>query len=309
MSLDSVYVGSKVRDLTASPPNAEYTGVIINTSDSTYVSAGDITSDNANVLEVSATWATAADARRILDKLRGFRYRSYSATDALIDPAAEIGDAITVGNVYSGLYSQGISFSALMASDASAPQEEQIDNEYKYVSPQTRQYKREFAEVRATLDLTASQITAAVEQKLDSTGGTQAFSWELTATGFVLKNNGNVVFKADSSGITVNGDGTFTGNVYAKNIQSGGDFGTFNGSGITGGSITTTQTSSYINGGLADGYFSGDVFSGAAVADYCSAWNMSVGSDGFLFFHGLEVHQVNHKVEAGEWLTFLRAGY
>ena len=67
--------------------------------------------------------------------------------------------------------------------------------------------------------------------------------------------------------------------VAAKNIKHGGSYGTMHGSGISGHSISTSQTSSGINTSLADADFSADVFSGASQANYgkfgqliCPSW-------------------------------------
>lgn len=381
MSLDSVFAGSKVRDLTASPQQSEYTGVIVNTSDDTYVSAGDVDSANAKVLEVSADWATVADAQRILARLQGFQYQPYAATDAHLDPAAELGDAVTVGKVYSGIFSQGLNFNSVeISSDVSAPQEEQIDNEYKYVSPQKREYKRKFAEVRASIQIEADRITAEVERataaegtlssritqtadaitsevtrattaegnlstritqnastisaevsrattaegsKLDHTHTSSTFGWELTASAFLLKSNNATVFKCDKDGVEITGkitaksgyigngssgftisasaiyngmtslsdtahngvyvgtdgialgkgafkvdsqgnltanSGVFKGQVSAGAINYGGADGTFDGWGLTGGSVGTYPMTGGVNTSLGYGDFANEVF-------------------------------------------------
>lgn len=82
-------------------------------------------------------------------------------------------------------------------------------------------------------------------------------------------------FRVNSYGQLYATDGTFTGNVYANRIQTGGDAGTIQGSQIGSGTITTANTNGYLNGGVANGYFAGDVFSGAATA---AAMNASAGS-------------------------------
>nr|DAK03102.1 MAG TPA: hypothetical protein [Caudoviricetes sp.] len=82
-------------------------------------------------------------------------------------------------------------------------------------------------------------------------------------------------FRVNSNGQLYATDGTFTGNVYANRIQTGGDAGSIQGSQIGAGTITTANTNGYLNGGIANGYFAGDVFSGAATA---AAMNASAGS-------------------------------
>ena len=77
---------------------------------------------------------------------------------------------------------------------------------------------------------TASQVSA----KANSSGGTSSsFAWSLTPSGFVLTSNNTEVFRCDSTGITITGSGTFTGNIQGATI---------NGSTIKGGRIEGSVT-------------------------------------------------------------------
>lgn len=103
-------------------------------------------------------------------------------------------------------------------------------------------------------------------------GGTNSTGIYLGPSGFQL----GKYFKVDSSGNLTAKSGTFTGSVNAGNIRYGGDYGTFSGSGISGGSIsgnrlvggtiTTAYTSSGINAALNDGTWAANILSG--VKDY-----------------------------------------
>lgn len=80
-----------------------------------------------------------------------------------------------------------------------------------------------------------SRATTAEGTKLNHTGGNQSFSWSLLPTAFILKNNGTEVFKANSGGIYVKGNGEFTGKITAtsgeftgKITASSGKIGGFN---------------------------------------------------------------------------------
>ena len=87
-------------------------------------------------------------------------------------------------------------------------------------------------------------------------GGTNTNGIYIGPSGIQLGNN----FKVDSSGNLTAASGTFTGSVNAGNIRYGGNYGTFNGGGISsgsisgnrlmGGTITTAYTSSGINSSL-----------------------------------------------------------
>lgn len=206
-------------------------------------------------------------ANAILAKVYGKRYQPFNADGALVNPAAELGDAITAYGAYGGIYKQDITFNHLCASDIGAEITEDAETELAYENETERTYSRKFAEAEAELQILADNI----EAKVSSEGGNTSFSWKLTDSGFFLYSNGTQVFKCDASGVTVNGDGTFTGNVYAGNIRSNGYDGyggSFNGAGLTGGSVGTGQTSGGINASLGYANFAQGVFNAINTASY-----------------------------------------
>lgn len=81
---------------------------------------------------------------------------------------------------------------------------------------------------------------------------------DIQHTGIYLGTDGIVLgrgkFKVSASGDLYAENGVFKGSVSAGSIRYGGEYGTFSGSGLTGGSVGTGQTNSYINSGVADGY-------------------------------------------------------
>ena len=103
-------------------------------------------------------------------------------------------------------------------------------------------------------------------------GGTNSTGIYIGVSGIQL----GKYFKVDASGNLTAKSGTFTGSVNAGNIRYGGDYGTFSGGGITGGSISgnrlmsgtisRTYTNSGINAALDDGVWAANLFSG--VRDY-----------------------------------------
>lgn len=352
---ESVFIGRSAKGYTSTPELPKYTKVRINVDDDSFYEAG----SGDNVLELDCPWGSQQMANDILESIGEFVYRPYDTEWAKLDPAAELGDGVTINGVFSGIYVNETNFSTLMAARISAPQENAVDHEYPYKSPTDRKTTRQFAETRASLRVNAASIQAEVAARetneaemraalelhaqeiaarVTKTGGNSAsFGWSLTADGFVLESSGQEVFRATKDGVDITGkitatsgfigskdsgftitqnaiynklselygtvdgvyigadgialgggkfrvnsygqlyatDGTFTGNVYANRIQTGGDAGTIQGSQIGSGTITTANTNGYLNGGIANGYFAGDVFGGAAIA---SAMNASSGS-------------------------------
>ena len=79
--------------------------------------------DNGRLLRVSCPWGTQAIADDILSSLNGFVYQPYEASGALLDPAVEIGDRVTINGINGLLAVQTLTFNSLCLSDMSAPGE------------------------------------------------------------------------------------------------------------------------------------------------------------------------------------------
>ena len=150
MAENSVNVMKRATSLDASPPFGGYSKVIIHISDESSITVG---TDTGRTLEITNPFGTQQMAESILSKLQRYNYQPYEATGALLDPAAEIGDAVTVGSVYGGIYQRSTNFSRLMASNIAAPMDEEIDHEFAFVSPQERKFSREIGDMQSTLRL------------------------------------------------------------------------------------------------------------------------------------------------------------
>lgn len=242
-------VGKSVTSLDVSPQFEAYSGVeIIVNDDITYFSGN----QTGRILSIQNPWGTQAQADAILSalKAKGFQYQPYTAEGAILNPAAEIGDGITISDTYSGLYKIDRKYSPLMSADIEAPQDEELDHEYPYEPKQDRIYKREIAEANAQISLNANAITAEVtnrtnadnnlnttltskinqtaneinasvatvtSNKLDHTRTNETFGWSLTSSAFKINASGNTnVFTATKDGIKIQGDATVTGKIEAK---------------------------------------------------------------------------------------------
>ena len=284
---DIVSVLQRMQNLDVSPQFQPYSRVVIHVDADTDIVEGNT---SGRTLEIDNPFGTVEMAQNILSQLSGYQYQPYEATNAQLDPAAEMGDAANMTGAYGGIYRREKNFGTLMAADIAAPCDEEIDHEYNYESPQQRQYNRTTADLRASLTITNNAITAEVlratqaEGTLSSqitqtateiaanvvkkTGGsTSTFGWSLTDSSWSVSANGTEVFKINSSGATVKGIITATG-------------GTIGGFSITSSSIYNGMSSinSTANGvyigtnGIAVGGGKFKVTSGGAV----SAANMTL---------------------------------
>lgn len=226
---DVIHVGAKYKNLDVGPKLDGYSKVVITVSKDTEYSAG---SDVGRTLRVQNPWGTQAMADRILQLVKGFQYQPYTATDAQIDPAAELGDAVNLNRAYSGLYKQSINYNRLTLSSASAPVEQIIDHEYPYVPKSEKEIIRQYGKLSSELKVQAGLISAEVAQresdvaalvaklevsstditaKVSATGGdTKTFGWSLKADSWTISANGGSVLKVDKNGAEVYGKITAT---------------------------------------------------------------------------------------------------
>lgn len=139
--------------------------VVMVDSENAYV-AGD---DTGKEISIPCPYGTQEMAEKLLEQLGGYRYQPMVAEDALIDPAAELGDAVTVAGVYTVYAEKDIEFDHLLAANISAPGEKELLQEYGYQTP-TEQINYRLAKTRSLITKTAEQILLKVEGS-DGTGG------------------------------------------------------------------------------------------------------------------------------------------
>lgn len=227
---DSFNLLRRVKSLDISPEQLGYTGVVIfagqdEEGNNIEYRAGD---ETGTVLEISNEWGSQAQANAIYQKIRGFRYQPYKAASSRIDPAAEIGDAVTISDIYSGIFVRQSTYGRSILTDLEAPSKEEVEHEFQVKSPTSRQYERFTRSVRASLSLTASKIAAEVEDrkaaddihratldiqaqeiaaKVSQEGGdTSSFWWKLLYSQFSVGNQQGELFRVDKNGAFVQGE-------------------------------------------------------------------------------------------------------
>ena len=222
---DRVNLLRRVDSLNKSPEFNGITKLICDIDDETQMTVGD---DTGYALEFENPMMTQSTLTAMLNKIRGYQYQPYTADGALLDPAAEMGDAVSVRDLYGGIFTRSRSFGRLMKADISAPADEEIDHEYKFETKQERKVKRQFGDVRATLLVQAGQISAEVAQReadsaefrgqfeiqateiaarVTQTGGNNSsFGWSLLANEFGLYAGNTKVFYVNQNGAYVNGE-------------------------------------------------------------------------------------------------------
>lgn len=120
-------------------------------------------SDTGRTLTALQPDGTNAMAAAILAKVSGYKHVGYEGSKALLDPAVELGDAVTVDGLYVPLIALDMTFDPLLAPDISAPDADELDDEYPYKSPTQRQIERNMAKTRSLITKTSEEINLKVE--------------------------------------------------------------------------------------------------------------------------------------------------
>lgn len=281
---DSTFIGSRAASLDIGDVPTNISRVNLSVDSETYYTAG---SDSGRTLEVNCAWASQAMANSILAAVQDVEYQPYTASQALVDPAAEIGDGVAVGGIASIIASSDMTFSRLYNADISAPDLDEVDDEYPYESLERRQYDRELARTRSLISKSASEILLQVEGiakdlegqvssisvKLDSitldvsNGSTSSTislkAGDVTIASETIQMDGLVTFTGLSSGTTtVNGACIKTGQIEADRLN------------LTG-SITFSDLSSAVQGDINQAQSTAD----SAQQDANQAWNLAASAN------------------------------
>lgn len=229
-----VNVLRRAKNMDVSPQFDGYSGVRIfigtdDNGDAIVIESGDT---NGRTLEIKNPFGSQQMADNILADINGYQYQPMSAEAAQLNPAAEMGDGVTVNGVYSGIFVRATQFGRLMASNIAAPTDEEIEHEFAVESASDRQYTRFVQQTKgmlrvtnlaieaevsartsadeamqATLNVQASQIAARVTK----TGGSQSsFGWVLNDNSHTWYAGNRQVMKVNSSGLEVTGKVTAT---------------------------------------------------------------------------------------------------
>lgn len=156
-----IFVGNGASGLTEADKLQPYSKVTVTDGTNSYTSGDDTGRELTVNVPLLPTTKGDTLAANILAAVKNYRYQPYEAADALLDPAAELGDGVTVGGIYGGIHAKTTTFSRLFRATVSAPAEEEIDNEYPYLSAQERdavRQKKQTAQNTADIATNTSDI-------------------------------------------------------------------------------------------------------------------------------------------------------
>ena len=241
-------IGNKVADIKADQAWQPITQVKVKVDQSNTFTAGTTT---GRTFEVECPIGSQAVADNLLAALNGYVYKAYNATDALIKPTIELGQSVSVGDVYSivgGIYIKG---DMILAANLSAPSSGDIDHEYPY-----DKWKRVIVDAK----------------NIRHGGGHGTFSGEgITDNTIVSPKIAPLAVEASKiADGAVEGPKIANWAVTAAKIADAA----VETPKLYDGAVTNQKCSSTVNQSLADADYSADVFSGAATASYTKATNL-----------------------------------
>ena len=155
---EKYFVGN---DITSFSDNGKYkpiSRVTLLVDDENSLTAGD---DTGMELVASCPHATQSMVNSLLQTVKGYQYQAYEAGAANIDPAAELGDGVTVGGVYSPL--SKIIDNGRGYADISSPGEMEMEDEYPSEGYIAQEFNRKIAETRSAITKTSEEINLEIQ--------------------------------------------------------------------------------------------------------------------------------------------------
>ena len=236
---EKYFVGN---DITSFSDNGKYkpiSRVTLLVDDENSLTAGD---DTGMELVASCPHATQAMVNSLLQTVKGYQYQAYEAGAANIDPAAELGDGVTVGGVYSPL--SKIIDNGRGYADISSPGEMEMEDEYPSEGYIAQEFNRKIAETRSAITKTSEEINLEIQGVDGRVSALQLTLDGVTITGSdgVTRINGGMIqansvtaTQIDATNLKVaaaNITGTLTASqiqtssIYVGNLADGSDYAT-----------------------------------------------------------------------------------
>lgn len=232
---DKLFLGGNVAELTIGERRKQYTKVILTRATDQWYEAGD---ETGSILELKSPWATQEMCNSIFAAIKNYQYLPYDATDAIIDPAAEIGDAIQVGGIYSEIANIDLTMDAACLANVSAPGADEVEDEYPYKPKQQREIERENKRIYSLVTKTDEEIRLYVTDEIKGVNSTisqtatsirseiqgvddKYSSLEQTVDGFTFTTAGGVT-KIEGSSIdtsTIRAQDITAGNIQGENVK------------------------------------------------------------------------------------------
>lgn len=226
---DKYYVGKDVTSFSDKGKYKPISRVTLLVDDENSLTAGD---DTGMEVIASCPHATQPMVNALLQTMKGYQYQAYEAGAANIDPAAELGDGVTVGGIYSPM--SKLSDDGRGYAGISSPGEAEMEDEYPSEGYISQEFNRKIAETRSTITKTSEEIMLKVEgidgkytevkTTLDGLTVTDA-SGTTKINGSSIKTDNLYVDAANIKG-TLTADQIQTGSIRVGDLKDGSNYAT-----------------------------------------------------------------------------------
>ncbi len=159
------YIGLDLFDLENKGLRQPISRITLYRGDNAALTAGD---DTGMEVVADCIYVTQEMVEALLSAARGYQYHAYSAQAARLNPAAELGDTVTVGSITSVLAQ--ISDNGDLYPDIAAPGDREVEDEYPAAGPLTKAFDKKLAEARSEITKTTDEIQLAIYGE-DNKGG------------------------------------------------------------------------------------------------------------------------------------------
>ena len=165
---DTIPLGLSADSMEVMPALREWTKVTLSKDREIYYTAGD---DSGIAITAEDPWATQAKANYAITVVDGISYQPFSASNAFVDPAVELGDEITFTNgnntLTSNVWSIDLICDEFSIPTVGAPGGDEYSHEYPYIPLVRRRVRRVEEEVEELEDSIEETVDTEVDQKLD----------------------------------------------------------------------------------------------------------------------------------------------
>lgn len=162
--IDYAFLGMDVQSFDSSPALDGITGVNLETEAGNVAAAG---TTSGYVLSASCEFANSTGlADLCLSKLQGYVYKPFSAGNAILDPASEVGDIVIINGRSYQMMSIDWNLSTWPTADIGAAYDQEVDHEYTILAPEAKTYRKTMAATDEKLRLypTTLQMQSAISQ-------------------------------------------------------------------------------------------------------------------------------------------------
>lgn len=157
---DKHYIGKNLFSFSDNGLRAPVSRVTLMLDSENAITAGD---DTGIELVAECPYASETLVLSLLEKAKGYQYHAFDAQSADIDPAAELGDGVTAGGIYSLLAS--LSDSGNGYPDLSAPGNREEEDEYPEGGYVTKVFNRKLAQTRSLISKNSEEIKLRITSK------------------------------------------------------------------------------------------------------------------------------------------------